>query len=99
LQPGAEVARQPVELPEADALAHAVERRPVGVGADVLLEQLDQRAVFAGIDIGGNTGRVALQPNAIHGFSPPATDSTGASCERPAVPRGTRRRSPRRQPP
>jgi len=68
LQPRAEIARQLVEPAEADRLAHVGEGRPVGVFAHVLVEQLDQRAVLAGIDVGGHVGRGALQPDPFHGL-------------------------------
>ena len=66
LQPGAEVARQRIEFGEAQRLAHAGEGRAVAVGADALLEELDQRAVLVGVDLGRHAGRIALQPDALH---------------------------------
>ena len=66
LQPGAEVARQRIELGEAQRLAHAGEGRALAVGADALLEELDQRAVLMGVDLGRHAGRIALQPDALH---------------------------------
>ncbi len=66
LQPCAEIACQRIQLREADRLAHVGERRPVAEFADALLEQLDQRAVLARVDLGGNAGRITLQPDALH---------------------------------
>ena len=66
LQPGAEGARLLVELGVADGLAHVGEGGAVGVLADAHLEQLDQRLVFAGIDVGRHAGGIALQPDAVH---------------------------------
>ena len=69
LQPGAEIARHPVELGEANRAAHVVERRALAVLADAGLEQLDQRLVFVRVDVRGNAGGIALQPDAFHVFS------------------------------
>ena len=69
LQPGAEVARALVELVEGDALAHAVERGAVAILGDARVEQLDERAVLAGVDVRGHACGVALQPDAVHVFS------------------------------
>jgi len=56
LQPGAEIARHPVEVGEANRPAQVVERRALAVLADAGLEQLDQRLVFVRVDVRGNAG-------------------------------------------
>src|SRR5204862_8099091 len=66
LQPGAEVARQRVEVAEGDALAHARESRAIAVQANALFEELDEGAVLVGVDLGRHARRIALKPDTLH---------------------------------
>jgi hypothetical protein len=69
LQPGAESARQAIEVREADGLAHAVESRAGTEFHDLLVHQVAHRLVLLVVDVGRHARGIALQPDAFHGSS------------------------------
>jgi hypothetical protein len=76
LQPGAEGARHPVELAEADRLAHAMECRPIAEFDHLPVDQVADGLVLLVVDFRGNAGRIALQPDFFHGPSSSASDAS-----------------------
>ena len=70
LEEGREIAGQPVQFGVAQRVAEVVIRRPVGEFGDRLLEHVGQRSETIGIDLGGDAGRIVLEPgsNAHVGF-------------------------------
>ncbi|MCY1359130.1 hypothetical protein D9M69_456870 [compost metagenome] len=66
LQPRGKARRHLVEFAVGDGLVHADEGLAVGIGAERRFEQLGKRTKLAGINLGGDAGRVVFQPNSFH---------------------------------
>ncbi len=70
LQPRGQRARQLVDLPIGQVFVHADVRMAVAEFREACLEQRDDRRILGDVDVGRHAGRVALQPEAIHGPPP-----------------------------
>ena len=71
LQEGGQGQRHLVEVAVADRLVHADEGLAIGKFRKALLQQLDERRVLRHVDIGGHASRILLEPDPLHGNSPP----------------------------
>ena len=68
LQVSGERVRHLVEIAIGDRLVHADESLAAGELGEALLEQLDQRGILGGVDIGRHAGRILLEPDSLHGL-------------------------------
>jgi hypothetical protein len=66
LQPGCEIAREPVELGEREGRIHARERRERCETLAALHENVADAREFVGVDLGRNPRRVRLEPDFFH---------------------------------
>ncbi len=79
LQPAGERRRRAIDLAKGDRAPHELVRDAIGVAAEALVEQRDQRGVLVHVDLGRDAGGILLQPDLFHRVTLAASRSSGNS--------------------